>query len=183
MQYENSNVVGLKLDMITRGTRAAFVLFPKAVTRVALGVTLALDDVANDEASELLSVKLADGVHNVLTTAGFVGKASACSIASVASSATGAVGSVMAKVSSPEAKAARTARAERIPGVQGVKALMRQSGAEIRHFWDATATVYVAVPSEDVREQSALVADEFSMFTSDIQSMDLAMTPDLVPTI
>lgn len=177
MQYQDSNVVGLRLDTITRTVRAAAAVAPKAVTRMSLGLVLALEDVATDHCAELLSVKLADGARSLLTTAGLIGKSSACTVASVASSAGGAIGAVVTKASSPEARAARTARIERVPGVRGVKALAQQAGAELKHAWEETGTVYVSVPVDEGREHAV---DEFDMFASDIQSMDPVTVPDLV---
>ena len=143
-----TELVELNLDTITRTVRVAAAAAPKVVTRVGLGVVLAADDVANDPAAELLSIKVTDAVTSVCSTVAWVAGASANAIGSTAQSVNAKVSGSLAKVSSPEAKAARAARFERIPGVMGARAFASKAASEIRETWEAAGTLTVEVATD-----------------------------------
>jgi|GEM_PF-2105980 len=69
---EESNVVEYKLDTITRSVRFVAGVWPKTVTRVSLGVALALEDSATDPAGELLGLKLNQGAKALASTLGSI---------------------------------------------------------------------------------------------------------------
>lgn len=67
-----SKVIDYKLDTFTRSIRFIAGFCPRTVTRVSLGVALALEDTATDPAGELLGLKLNQATKALVTTVGSV---------------------------------------------------------------------------------------------------------------
>jgi hypothetical protein len=142
-------VVELKLDTITRTVRVAASIAPRVMTRVGLGVVLATEDVVNDPAAELLSIKVTDGFMSIVSTISVVARASGSSIGSAASSVKGAIDSTVAKASSLEARATRARRIESLPGLAQARAFMKQAATEVGQTWEAAGTVTVEIAGDE----------------------------------
>ena len=186
---DQENVVELKLGTITRTVRVLAGAGPKVATRVGLGVVLAFDDAANDPAGELLGIKLAENTRSITSTFGFVARSSAGKVGSVASSIGSTISNRLEAASTQEAKDARSAMVNRIPGLAGTRAFLATAASEARETWKAAGTISVevltnnedvALPSDVEGGASELVDPAGSAL---VESPDLAMTPNPVPTI
>jgi hypothetical protein len=129
---DSDNVMELRLDPLTRTVRVLAAVGPKAMTRVTLGVVLAADDVSNDPASEILSIKLTEGVMSIAAT-----------VASIARTTAAGVGSVTA-----------SAKLDQVPGLSQAKAFVSEAASEVKQTWESAGYVAVQVFNEDVASES-----------------------------
>ena len=178
---EQSRVVELQLGTITQAVRVIAAAPPKVVTRVYLGLALAIEDVGNDPMAEMLGIKLAQGVGSVSSTIGSLSRASVSKVGSIASSASRTVVTKVEHASTPQAKAARVAMVNAIPGFTGAKAFVTKAASEARDTWSAAGTVAVEIVTEQTDTPSLAV--DVDPTATLVHPEDPAITPDLVQSI
>lgn len=162
---DQENVVEYKLDTLTQAVRLVAGVAPKAMTRVSLGVVLAVDDAANDPAGELLSIKIIEGAKSIVSTVGFIAKASTDKIGSAATSIKRVVGTTVQSASSNQGKAGlaeAVAKFDGVPGLSNARAFVTQAASEVRESWQAAGSVMVEIVDQDEPADPSSDADSES---------------------
>lgn len=121
---EEHDVIDYQLDSISRTVRFAVGSVPRTATRVSLGVALAIDDAAHDEAAELLSAKVAQGVTAFSSALGTITRSAGDKAVGLASSVKSAA---------------------RIPALKATNGLVGQAVSEAREAWKSAGYVPVVI--------------------------------------
>jgi hypothetical protein len=159
---DQENVVEFKLDTLTQAVRLVAGVAPKAMTRVSLGVVLAVDDAANDPAGELLSIKIVEGAKSIVSTVGFIAKASSDKIGSAATSIKRVVSTTVQSASSDQGEAGLAgvvAKLDSVPGLSNARAFVTQAASEVRDSWQAAGSVMVEIVDQDQPADTSLGTD------------------------
>lgn len=125
---DKEGVVEYRLDTLTRSVRFAAGIAPRTVTRVGLGVALAVEDAAIDSAGELLGAKLHQGTGALASTFGSIAS-SACAAVSSGAQRLGTDGSLVS----------------RVPALEGTRALVSQAASEVKGAWTSAGHVSIQV--------------------------------------
>jgi hypothetical protein len=117
---DEEGVVEYRLDTLTQATRFVAGVAPNAVTRLGLGVVLAVHDAANDPAGELLGAKLTEGASAIVSTISTIARASGSKVRSS-----------VVRLSASDGKL------RNVPGFNEAKGFVTQAASEVKGAWSA----------------------------------------------
>lgn len=148
--------VELRLDALTQTTRFLAGAAPKAMTRLGLGVVLAVDDASHDPAAEILGAKVAEGAGAIGMSVQVAGQVVGAKASSAASSLKRAFREGADRAASTKASLGK------VPAVKATGEFVGQAVGELRESWEAAGRIQVEVVAEEsvpLVEEAASVED------------------------